>query len=222
MQNTTFIIDFDSTFINVETLDVLAEVSLSDDPEFQAKLDRIQEITNICMGGGMSFRQSLIERLKILNASETHLNELVDKLKTYVSASVQKNKEFFQTHNEDIYIISSGFKQCIAPVVAEYGIDEDHVFANDFTFDDVGNVSGFDATNPLSANNGKATIINGIGLTGNTYMIGDGYNDYEVKKAGAVTAFYAYTENIHRENVIKEADKVFDSFDAILKHHSIL
>lgn len=222
MKNTTFIIDFDSTFIKVETLDILAEVSLADDPLFTQKLEKIQEITNICMGGGMSFRQSLFERLAILGANKSQLNQLVNTLKTYVSPSFQAHKKFIQAHHKNIYIISSGFKQCIAPVVADFGIKEKNVFANDFTFDESGNVTGFDSTNPLSANNGKATIINSIGLTGNTYMIGDGYNDYEVKKAGAVTAFYAFTENVRRENVIKEADKVFDSFAAILEAHDFV
>ena len=33
-------------------------------------------------------------------------------------------------------------------------------------------------------------------------MIGDGYNDYEVKKAGLVNKFYAFTENMILKKII--------------------
>lgn len=216
-----FIIDFDSTFIKVETLDVLAEVSLANDPDFKKKLDKIQEITNVCMGGGMSFRESLSARVKILNANKKHFPELIEKLKTQVSNSFGSNADFLNNYKDNIYIISSGFKACIVPVVAEYGIDENHVFANEFLFDTDGNVIGFDESNPLSADNGKVEILKQLKPGGDLYMIGDGYNDYEVKKAGLVNKFYAFTENIERDNVMKKADRVTPTLDEILYLHNM-
>lgn len=221
MTEKNFIIDFDSTFIKVETLDVLAEVSLANDSEFQSKLDKIQEITNICMGGGMSFRESLSARVQILNANKKHFPELIEKLKTQVSKSFDSNSDFIRNNKENIYIISSGFKACIVPVVAEYGIDESHVFANEFTFDDDGNVIGFDESNPLSADNGKVEILKVLKPGGDLYMIGDGYNDYEVKKAGLVNKFYAFTENIERDNVMRKADHITPTLDEILYLHKM-
>ena len=135
MSQKKFIIDFDSTFIKVETLDVLAQVSLSDDPEFQDKINKIKGITDICMNGGMSFKESLSSRLSLLNAHKSHFPKLISELKKQVSKSVISNIDFFMENRENIYIISSGFKICITPVVEEFGVKTSHVFANDFHFD---------------------------------------------------------------------------------------
>ena len=221
MAEKNFIIDFDSTFIKVETLDVLAEVALGNQPNFEESLARIQEVTDICMGGGMSFRQSLVERLAILKANKSHFPELIEKLKQQVSKSVIQNEEFFIDHKENIYIISSGFKECIVPVVADFGIDANHVFANEFEFDESGNIIGFDKSNPLSDDNGKVEVLKQIRPGGDLYMIGDGYNDYEVKKAGLVNKFYAFTENVERQSVMKEADHISPSLDEILYLHKM-
>jgi len=221
MADKNFIIDFDSTFIKVETLDVLAEVSLANDSEFQSKLDKIQEVTNRSMGGELSFRESLTERVAILEANRSHFPELIEKLKKQVSKSFDANTDFFQNNKDNIYIISSGFKALIVPVVADYGIEEDHVFANEFTFDENGNVTGFDKSNPLSADNGKVEILKQLQPSGDLYMIGDGYNDYEVKKAGLVNKFYAYTENIERDNVMQKADRITPTLDEILYLHKM-
>lgn len=58
--------------------------------------------------------------------------------------------------------------------------------------------------------------IEQLGLKGEIHMIGDGYTDYEVKLAGVANRFYAYTENITRENVTLHADHIAPSFDEIL------
>ena len=44
--NKYFIIDFDSTFIQVETLDILAEICLRNDPKKKEKIREIVAITN--------------------------------------------------------------------------------------------------------------------------------------------------------------------------------
>ena len=41
-----FIIDFDSTFTRVEALDILGEISLSNDPKRNEKLQAIKDITD--------------------------------------------------------------------------------------------------------------------------------------------------------------------------------
>lgn len=211
-----FIIDFDSTFIKVETLDVLAEISLKNDPQLKEKMAQIKEITDICMSGGISFRESLSRRLALLNAHQKDLPELVERLKKQVSTSFEQNADFFRNYSDHIYIISNGFKSCITPVVAAYGIPEDHVFANEFEFDSNEKIIGFDLNNPLSDDNGKVEMLKRIRPGGDIYMIGDGYNDYEVKKAGLANKFYAFTENVERNAVMEKADHVAPTLDEFL------
>src|SRR5690606_18642768 len=91
-----FVIDFDSTFTQVEALDVLCEVSLEGKPEKDEVLRKIKEITDLVMEGGISFRESLKLRLELLNAHRKHLPVLVDRLKLLFTKSVKRNKEFFE------------------------------------------------------------------------------------------------------------------------------
>ena len=211
-----FVIDFDSTFTKVEALDLLGEISLKETEQKQETLAQIKEITDHGMDGGMSFRESLELRLDLLQAHKDHLPVLVESLKEKVSKSFQRNSEFFQSNAERIYILSNGFKEFILPIVTEYGVKPEHVYANSFKYDDQGYIIGFDEDNVLSKNNGKTRQIESLKLAGDVYVIGDGYTDYEIKEAGVANKFYAFTENVHRPKVTENADHVAPSLDEIL------
>ena len=216
MTKDIFIIDFDSTFIKAETLDILGEISLSAHPEKDKRLKEIADITNSGMNGDSSFAVSLEKRIAILQANEIHLDELVSRLKRVVSTSIERNKAFFTDFSKQIFIVSSGFKEFIVPVVADYDIPAEQVFANEFTFDEDRNIIGFDTNNPLSKDQGKVKLMEELKMDGDISVIGDGYTDYEIKEAGYATNFYAFTENVSREKVVAKADHVLPSFDEFL------
>jgi D-3-phosphoglycerate dehydrogenase len=200
----------------VEAFDVLAEISLRDHPERKNRTQQVVEITNQGMSGALSFRESLERRLALIGAEKRHLPLLVEELKKLVSESFKRNKDFFQTHASEIFIISNGFKEFIEPVVTEYGIKPENIFANTFEFDASGKITGFDRNNPLSVNNGKVEQIRKLNLPGDVYVIGDGYTDYEIKHSGLANKFFAFTENVEREQVVSRADHVAPSLDEFL------
>lgn len=214
--NKYFVIDFDSTFTKVEAFDVLADIVLREHPDSEGLKKRIAEITNLGMEGKLSLRESIDKRLEILQPEKRHLTPLVKKLKDLVSDSFKRNKEFFETHAANIYIISNGFHEFIEPVVTEYGIRSENILANEFIFDEREKVIGFDLDNPLSANNGKVEQLKKLNLPGDVYVIGDGYTDYEIKHAGLANKFYAFTENVERASVLNKADHVAPSLDEFL------
>jgi D-3-phosphoglycerate dehydrogenase / 2-oxoglutarate reductase len=214
--NKYFVIDFDSTFTKVEAFDVLADISLKDHPERELRKNQIVAITNKGMDGSISFRESLEKRLDLLAPSKQHLPLLVNVLKELVSESFKRNREFFKTYADHIYIISNGFKEFIEPIVTEYGIKPLNILANEFRFNEEGKVIGFDTENPLSSNNGKVEQLKRLNLPGDVYVIGDGYTDYEIKHAGLANKFYAFTENVERESVLNKADHITPSLDEFL------
>ncbi len=214
--NKYFVIDFDSTFTQVEAFDVLADISLSDHPEQHQRIEQIKNITNEGMNGTISFRESLEKRLQLLNPHSRHIPILVSKLRERVSTSFKRNGEFFQKYSENIYIVSNGFKEFIIPIVTEFGIKAENVLANTFEVDANGKISGFDKENPLSVSNGKVEQLKRLNLPGDIYVIGDGYNDYEIKKSGLANKFYAFTENIERESILDKADHITPSLDEFL------
>lgn len=214
--NKYFVIDFDSTFTKVEAFDVLADISLKDHPEKEERKKQIVQITNQGMDGSISFRESLERRLNLLAPSRQHLNPLITELKGSVSESFKRNREFFTKYADNIYIISNGFREFIEPIVTEFGIKSENILANEFKFDKEGKVVGFDVENPLSANGGKVAQLKKLNLPGDVYVIGDGYTDYEIKHAGLANKFYAFTENVARENVKSKADHITPSLDEFL------
>jgi D-3-phosphoglycerate dehydrogenase len=216
-----FIIDFDSTFTKVEALDELADISLADRDDKWDIIKQIKNITDKGMAGQVSMRESLVERLTLVNANKKHLHVLIDRLKDLVSESIKRNKAFLENYANDVLIVSSGFKEFIIPVVTEYGIKPENIYANEFIFDISGKIVGFDTNNPLSENNGKVKLLKNLNLQGEVYVIGDGYTDYEIRQAGLANSFYAFTENVEREIVMEKADHVAPSLDEFLYVHKL-
>jgi D-3-phosphoglycerate dehydrogenase len=214
--NKYIVIDFDSTFTKVEAFDILAEITLKDHPEAEEVKHKIHEITNLAMSGSISFRESLERRVALLSPNKSQLLQLAEKLKSKVSESFKRNRDFFKKYADNIYVISNGFHIFIDPVVTEFGIKPENILANRFHFDEQGNVTGFDKDNPLSANNGKSEQLKRLNLPGDVYVIGDGYTDYEIKHAGLANKFYAFTENVERENIMDKADHITPSLDEFL------
>ena len=211
-----YVFDFDSTLTRVEALDVLAEMTLKNSSNKDAVLKEIQEITNLGIDGDISFTESLERRIKLLKAHKDDLTGLVEELRQKISKSIEENKEFFQKYADDIYVISCGFKEFIDPIVKEYDIPSERVYANTFKFDGEGNIVGFDETNVLSSHNGKIECLKNLNLDGEVQVIGDGYSDYVMREAGIADKFFAYTENVHREKAAENADFITPNLNEFL------
>ena len=216
MKQSYLIIDFDSTFTKVEALDLLCEIVLEGAPNKQSVLSQIQAITNQAMNGEIDFRTSLQQRVNLLKAHRGQIDQLSQKLKKMISDSFLRNKDFITAMKDSVYIVSNGFKDFIIPVIREFGLLSDHVYANEFVYDDEGFIKGFNLDNPLSQSGGKPKVIQSLGLSGDVYVVGDGYNDFEIRKAGFADQFYLFTENIERKKVIPNADHIAPSVDEIL------
>jgi D-3-phosphoglycerate dehydrogenase len=215
-QKNIYIIDFDSTFTQVEALDELARISLSKHPDKETIFQKIEDLTNLAMEGKLSFSESLAQRVKLLEANEDHLKQLITRLKKKVSASFSRNADFFKKHADEVLIVSGGFKEFITPVVSRYHIKKENIYANTFVTTGDGKIIDYDHANPLSEEGGKVKLMQQMNLEGNLYGIGDGYSDFQLRESGLIKKFYAFTENISRESIVKKADHVTPSFDEFL------
>lgn len=202
--NRYFIIDFDSTFVKVEALDELAQISLKSHPQKDAVCSRINKLTVSAMNGEMPFAESLARRLQLIKANKEHISKLVKKLNRLVSSSVTSNKDFFRKFSDNIIILSGGFHEYILPVVEKYGIKPENVYANSFIFNSKGEITGFSKKSLLAQAGGKVKQLKALKLKGEIIAIGDGYTDYELKSSGMIDRFYAFTENIERTSVTKK------------------
>jgi D-3-phosphoglycerate dehydrogenase len=215
-QQNFYIIDFDSTFTQVEALDELARISLNKHPDKEAIFKKIEDYTNLAMEGKLSFSESLAQRVKLLEANEDHLKQLITRLKKKVSSSFSRNAAFFKKHADEVLIVSGGFKEFITPVVSQYHIKKENIYANTFVTTGDGKIIDYDHANPLSEEGGKVKLMRQMDLKGDLYGIGDGYSDFQLRESGLIKKFFAFTENIARESIVSKADHVTPSFDEFL------
>ena len=207
------IIDFDSTFITKESLDELARLVLLNHRDGVQRLQKIEALTLSGMEGKISFDLSLKKRVALLDASKNDIEKIAIILSEEVTPSIKKNKLYIQENSSKIMIISGGFKEIIIPIVSEYGIDKKQVFANELIYDSYGNVVGINNNNNMSKKSGKTLMVKALNMSGKIDVIGDGFTDYEIKKAGLASKFYAFVENINRDSISLLADEVLNSFD---------
>ena len=218
LRNTHLFIDFDSTFNQIEALDRLIEITIKDEQQKEKILAEIVEITNLGMAGKLDYMQSLSRRIDLLNATKADVEQLAADLYETITPSILKHQDWLVDNKESVYIISNGFKDFIVPVIEKFGLRPDAVYANEFEFDNDGNVIGVEQSNPLAKEAGKPKVIEALKLDGRVVMLGDGYNDYQVKKHNQCDDFIVLTENVSRESVIPLADFVAANFTEVINY----
>lgn len=211
----TYILDFDSTLVSVESLDELARISLEGHPDKELKLAQLHAITNQGMNGGLPFDESLRRRLELFEADRHHVARLGELLKEAITDSALELEDWFEENADNIYIVSGGFADYILPVARELGIPASHVFANRFIYDEAGKITGFDDSLPMSRPGGKALQVAQLELPDPVVMIGDGMTDYEVRARGSADEFWVFTQHVARPAVVERADRVLGSFEEL-------
>jgi D-3-phosphoglycerate dehydrogenase len=206
------IIDFDSTFIKLETLEEISKEALRDNPKKDKIQKDIEKITRQGMHGKLSFGESLKKRLALFSANRKDINSVNEKIKKSVTDSFLDNRDFFGKYGKQIFVISGGFKECIFPVTDDFEIPRKNVLANDFKFNEKGKVIGIDENNLASKTQGKVRQAENLNLKGRIFVIGDGWTDFEIKREHQADYFLAFTENVRRESVVELADGEVRSF----------
>ena len=212
----TLIFDFDSTLVRVETLEVLADICMEGRADAAEVRGRIAALTDQAMNGEIGFGDALRQRLALLPLRREHVQALAERILDEGTPSVRRNLRFFNENAGNIYILSGGFREIIAPIAERLQVSPERVLCNDLIYDADGRVAGVDDANPLSHADGKPKVIKALGLEGPVVMVGDGWNDAEVKLAGAADRFYAFTEIARREPVVAAADAEAASMDELL------
>jgi D-3-phosphoglycerate dehydrogenase len=130
LASTTLFLDFDSTIVQAEALDELAQIALRGAPDRDARVAAIRDITAAGMDGAMPIDESLRRRLDMLEIRAAMLPELVRRLRERVSPSMLRHRELLAAMRDRVWVISSGFHEWIDPVVESLGLRGDHVRAN--------------------------------------------------------------------------------------------
>ncbi len=212
----TYVFDFDSTLVRIESLEALADLALAGSDDADAVRAEVARLTDAAMAGEIGFGEALRRRLAPLPLTRGHVETLAARVVDELAPSVARNAAFFREHAGRIVIVSGGFREVVAPVAARLGVPADRVLANDLAYDAEGRVIGVDTANPLAGAGGKARALQALALPRPVVMVGDGWTDAEVRQAGAADRFYAFTEIVRRPPVVAVADAEVASLDELL------
>lgn len=200
------IFDFDSTLIKKESLELILEPLLKDNPQ---KLQEIEKITNLGMQGELSFRESLEQRLAIASPTKASIDAFT---KEYCPSLFTRGIEEFvnELHGKDykVWIFSGGLTESIVPFAKALKIPRKNIYAvevnwnQDGSFKSLNNTNGACDSKLVAFEKAKELIQEEV------IAIGDGYTDYQLFEAGLADKFIAYTEHVERTNVIEKAESI--------------
>ncbi|MFC4892602.1 HAD-IB family phosphatase [Pseudofrancisella aestuarii] len=202
MKNIIF--DFDSTLIKGESLEILLEPILAQEPQ---KLIEIEKITNMGMSGDIDFKTSLEKRLAIAKPTKKAIDDFV---KSYCPNIFSKgmveliNKMHKYKYN--VWIFSGGLADSIRPFAEHLNIPKENIYAVEVEWGSKGEFIKLNSSN--GAAESKTTAMDKIKdkfKKIESIVVGDGYTDYQLYEKGYVDKFVAYAEHAQRENVLAKA-----------------
>lgn len=205
------VFDFDSTLMDGETLEFLAE-------EFGLR-DKIAAITAEAMNGKIDFFESLIKRVALLKGLEQSKVEKICAELPLMKGAKETISELKKAGFKTV-CFSGGFKSATIPARKILGLDAD--FSNDLHFKD-GKLTGL-VGGEMMFSSSKGTMLQTLQRLlsvseENTVTVGDGANDLSMFKfAGTRVAFCAKDVLKKAANVIVEEKDLTYALNGIFKN----
>jgi D-3-phosphoglycerate dehydrogenase len=150
-----FVIDFDSTFVDRESVNLLLELAIKGHPRRADMANKLKILADLCMKSEVGFQEYFRMRIEIVKQAlkEEHLLQVAEILKDKVSPDIIKLLDLVKKLGKKVIVISNSFKLIMKNLMEQYGIEI--YFANKHIADKHGFIVGFDESNPLANDNGK-------------------------------------------------------------------
>lgn len=193
-------LDFDSTLIRAESLDLLGDMC--------GVGEEVRKLTDLTMAGIIPIEQIFKKKVDLISPSLSQVRDVAKQCENLLVDDAQEVISTFHSLGKKVFILSSNFHHLIDPVARILGIPEDCVIANDLYFDEGGNYRGFNHSSPLCSSSGKAVILRKYLRSGErTVLVGDGSTDLCCK--GVADLFIGFGGVAERLVVRESADIYF-------------
>ncbi|WXT99555.1 MAG: hypothetical protein Ctma_0255 [Catillopecten margaritatus gill symbiont] len=205
-----FISDMDSTLINIECIDEIAD--------FAHLKPQVAEITERAMQGELDFNASLIERVSLLKGLNVSVLNQVYTERLQVNEGGEYLVQFLKKQGVKTAVVSGGFTYFTHRLAQDIGLDYDR--ANVLAIENnqlTGKVEG-DIINATAKAEFVAELCEQYQVSPSQVIVaGDGANDLEMMAvAGLSVAYHAKPTVIKYADIVINAgglDKIVDLFD---------
>lgn len=182
----TLILDFDSTLITHESLEVLLARAR---PDLAAE---IREITAAGMEGRISFKESLEKRLALARPTRAEVEALGEEALLWITPGMEGGWGAWQ-----LWLVSGGLAEALLPVAERLEIPRERVLATEARWSEGGELVGIDARDKPEQI--RAHVDS---MPRPRVLVGDGITDWEPFRDGLVDHFIAFTANVRRAAVV--------------------
>ena len=205
-----FVSDMDSTLINIECIDEIAD--------FAGFKPQVASITERAMQGELDFDTSLIERAALLKGLDVEVLDKVYTERLQVNPGGKELVQFFKTRNIKSAVVSGGFTYFADRLAKDLNLD--HARANELDIEN-NQLTGVTQGSIINAKAKAEFVIelcDQYQISSNQVIVaGDGSNDLEMMSiAGLSVAYHAKPSVIKQANVVISfggLDKIMDLFD---------
>lgn len=189
----TIIFDFDSTLVNCESLELILQEKLKDQPE--ARL-QIHEITQEGLKGAIPFSESMARRLAIAAPTKYEVEAFGLQALEMITDGMPGLIQDLISKGAEVWVVSGGLYESLLPVCQHLGIEESRVLGVRLLWGDQGEFLGIDPKDALSRSKveGVASIASQWSRPG--MIIGDAMSDYRLYEQKIVEHFVLYTEHL--------------------------
>ena len=197
----TVLFDFDSTLIQIESLEKIVERHLDADPIVR---DRYAEITNQGMSGGWTFTESLSTRLDLVPLMREDAVAFGRRAPEYWTEGLPELIETLHQADHEVWLISGAMVEALREAATHLAIPPTRVLGVQLDWSGPEGRGAVDLGDPFSESKVAGVHALRPEWPRPAVMVGDGFTDRALFDAGLVEYFVPFTANVRRPSAIPE------------------
>ncbi len=200
MKHWQIFLDFDSTLVRVETLDLLAHRK-GIGPE-------VERITRATMDGNMKMEDGFLRKVALIAPHTNEISAIAQELPSLLLADAEEVVGTLHAQGHELWILTGNFHQLVDPLARQLGIPPTRILANDLQFHPDGSYQGV-VPSALCQSDGKVIAIKPYLNGAPSIMVGDSAGDMACKEV--VDMFVGFGGVVCRPIVKKNADMFIET-----------
>ena len=196
----TLVLDFDSTLVSVESLEEILRPRLASRPDL---LRDLAVITDLGMSGVLGFNESLARRLALAHPTLGDVEDFAANAHGLLTPGMDMVIAWSRGRGHEVRIVSGALREAVLPLAGALGVAASHVHAVAARWSPAGEFLGLDPEDLSARSKVEAVLPLSPAWPRPRVGVGDGINDLELLRGGALDHFIAFTEHRRREAVVR-------------------